>query len=233
MVTKITLNQKKLIKRLTLKKYRQQLGQCIISGQKNIDTADKHLLFTFTKSDIKEFKTIVGTNEPQDIAGVAKTPIWTAEDLQKANIIIVADGIQDPGNIGTIFRLCAGFKASIILIESADPTNIKTIRSSAGLFFQVPWLEISRAEAEKFITNLNRQILRLENKNTSIYCHDLESLKKLNNQLILIAGSEGQGIKLKNKGQSLSIKTEKNVESLNVGTACAIALHSLNYFTTK
>ena len=226
---KISLNQQKLITKLGQKKYRQELGQCIISGQKNVDTAKDNIVFTFKNTDVKDFKKIVGADGPQDIAAVANIPTWIIADLKKLNLIIVADGIQDPGNIGTIIRLCAAFKAGLILIESADPTNVKTIRSSAGLIFQVPWIEIARKNAEQFITDLNYQILKLENKNTNIYCHQKDKLNVLDKKIVLIAGSEGQGIKLNIKGLSLSIDTKKNVESLNVATACAISMHALNF----
>lgn len=225
---KISITQQKLITKLGQKKYRQELKQCIVSGEKNVATAKENVVFSFTSKDVKDFKKIVGTNEPQDIAAVVTTPQWQIEDLKKCKVIVVADGIQDPGNIGTLIRLCAGFDAGLILIESADPTNVKTIRSSAGLFFQVPWLEISRSEAKEIITSLKRQVLKLENKNTTLYCHQHDKIKKLDNKLILIAGSEGQGIKLNIDAQSLSVKTNTNVESLNVATACAIALHALH-----
>lgn len=225
---KISLSQKNLIYKLGLKKYRQEFNQCIISGQKNIDTVQNHIAFTFTANDIKDFKKIVGSDSPQDIAAVVNNPQWLIKDLEKNAIIVIADGIQDPGNVGTIIRLCAGFNASLILVESVDPTNVKTVRSSAGLIFQVPWIEVNRSNAEALINNLKRQILRLENKKVSLYCHQTNKIKTLDKKLILIAGSEGQGIKLNISGKSLSVKTNNNVESLNVATACAIALHALS-----
>lgn len=221
---KVSNSQQNLINKLSLKKYRHEYNQCIISGQKNIDTAKKYINFIFKSNEVKDFKKIVGAEAPQDVAAVANIPNWSKKDLDSKKIIVVADGIQDPGNVGTLFRLCAGFDAGLILVEAADPTNVKTIRASAGLIFQVPWLEISRAEAEKDITNYKRSILKLENKNTDFYCHEI---KKSDEKIILIAGSEGQGIKLNLTGKSLSVKTNKNVESLNVATACAIALHCL------
>jgi tRNA G18 (ribose-2'-O)-methylase SpoU len=73
----------------------------------------------------------------------------------------------------------------------------------------------------------------LENKNTSLFCNTLNKDKIIgyDNGIILIVGSEGHGIKLKISGQSLTIKTSPIVESLNVATASAIALHELRYLS--
>jgi TrmH family RNA methyltransferase len=223
----LTNSQEKLIRYLATKKGRMDSGLCLVEGEKNLKEAKEFLDFTFTPKDTKKFSQLVSTITPQNIAGVAHIPQWSKKDIIKKPVIIVLDNVQDPGNIGTILRLCLGFNAALILIESADPANPKVIRSSAGAFFKTPWLEVARAEAPKFIKDLDREVYRLENNTKSSLIISEKILKKIPAKLILIAGSEGQGIKLKIKGTSLEIKHEKALESLNVAAALAITLSTI------
>jgi len=221
----LSKSQETLIRSLHTKKGRQKSGLCLVEGEKVIQTAGKAVQFRFSKKDSRHFDKLLTTETPQTQAAVANIPAFTMEDLQTKPVILVLDGVQDPGNVGSIFRLCLGFDASLLLIESADPTNTKVIRSSVGSMFQVPWLEIERKKAKKLIESMKRPIYRLEKVYTS---KSLKSAlnKKMNQGIILIAGSEGQGIKLTVKGVSIVIPHEKTLESLNVGHALAIALSS-------
>ncbi len=215
----LTKNQEKVIKSLHSKKGREKHGLCLVEGQKVIDTAGEAIEYTFTNNDSKQFDKLITTETPQDIASIAKIPEWTLDDIKQSPTIIVLDGVQDPGNVGAILRLCLGFNASLVLIESADVTNPKVIRSSVGAMFQVPWMKVERADAEKFVTDLKRPIYRLEKT------ADAQSIdKKLEKEIILIAGSEGSGIKLDIQGTSIVIPHDDKLESLNVGHALGIVL---------
>jgi len=217
----LTKAQEKLIHSLLTKKGRTESGFCLVEGRKNILEAKGFIEFSFTPKDTRNYKKLLDTVTPQEIAAVAKIPQWQKNNLDERTCLVVLDNVQDPGNIGTILRLCQAFKASLLLIESADPASPKVIRSSAGAFFKVPWLEVSRNEAEVLINSYKRPIYRLEKSQRA------SSLKKFSKEkaVILIAGSEGQGIKLKIDGKSLEIAHEKSLESLNVAAAIAITLH--------
>lgn len=217
----LTQAQEKLIRSLGTKKGRTESGFCLVEGKKNIVEAKGFIEFTFTNNDTKRFDLLVDTVTPQDIAAVATIPKWELNNLLERSCVVVLDGVQDPGNVGTILRLCLGFNASLLLIESADPSSSKVIRSSAGSFFKVPWLECSRTEAEEVIDSLKRPIYRLEKDKTSK--NNLKHFSK-EKEVVLIAGSEGQGIKLSIEGTSLEIPHEKSLESLNVAAALAISL---------
>jgi len=217
----LTKADEKLIRSLHTNKGRSESGFCLVEGKKNVAEARGFVEFTFTPADSRIFDRLVETVTPQSIAAVAKIPQWKSNNLEERACIVVLDGVQDPGNVGTILRLCLAFKASLLLIESADPSSPKVIRSSAGAFFRVPWLEVTRAEAEEAIVSFNRPIYRLEKNNTSS-----KGMKKMLNEkkVVLIAGSEGQGIKLGLEGTSLEIPHEESLESLNVAAALAISL---------
>ncbi|MCF6276855.1 MAG: RNA methyltransferase [Candidatus Magasanikbacteria bacterium] len=217
--------KEKLLKSLQTKKGRLKSNLCLVEGKKVIETAGKAVEFTFTNNDTDNFKDFTSTQTPQNIAGIAKIPKWNLDDIKKYKIVVVLDGIQDPGNLGSIFRLCLGFNASLILVESVDPTNPKVIRSSVGALFQVPWIETKRIEIEKLLEDLNRPIYKLEKGESKILNSDL--IEKMEKEITLIVGSEGQGIKIKTKGTSIEIKHNEKLESLNVGHALAIILNSL------
>lgn len=228
----VTARQEKIIRALKTTKGRSETGLCLVEGEKNIKEAGDFLDYTFTPHDTKKFSQLVSTVTPQSIAGVARIPKWELADILSRSNIVVLDGVQDPGNIGTILRLCLAFKASLVLIESADPANQKVIRASAGAFFKTPWLEVDRVNALSFIKDLGREVFLLENtKAAPIICNE-KNIKKLPKEIVVVAGSEGQGIKLNISGQSLTIAHDKKLESLNVAAALAIIL-SLRYSTNQ
>ncbi|PJC01871.1 MAG: hypothetical protein CO073_02455 [Candidatus Komeilibacteria bacterium CG_4_9_14_0_8_um_filter_36_9] len=214
--------QEKLIKSLHNNKGRQKSGLCLVEGQKVIDLAGDLVQLEFTNKDSDSFAGLVTTETPQEIAATALIPKWKVDDISSKEIIVLLDNVQDPGNVGSILRLCLGFNASLVLVESVDVTSSKVIRSSVGSMFQVPWLAVDRTAVETFVKDMNREVYRLEKKDQAEK-FDI-SIKK---PLILIAGSEGQGITLPIKGQSVYIDHDQVLESLNVGHALAIALHGL------
>lgn len=215
----LTKAQERLIRSLHTRKGREKSGLCLVEGKKNIDTAGSAVEFIFSPEDTGQFKNLVTTETPQTAAAVARIPRYTEADLKTKSTIVVLDGVQDPGNIGSIIRLCLGFDASLLLVESVDVSNPKVIRSSAGALFGVPWLEIERTGAGSYIENFDRPIYRLEKSSRSV--------KKIDDgPIILVAGSEGNGILLDIIGKSFSIRHNAALESLNVGHALAIVLAS-------
>ncbi|HBU27863.1 TPA: hypothetical protein DEB00_01980 [Candidatus Uhrbacteria bacterium] len=212
--------QEKLIRSLQTKKGRAKHGLCLVEGEKVIEVAGDAVVTRFTRGDVLEFDSLVTTETPQDAAAIARIPVWSLEDIQKAPTILVLDGVQDPGNVGALLRLCLGFSGSVILIDSVDVTNPKVVRSSVGALFQVPWVVVSRSEAEQVIANIGRPVYRLEKGG--------EALERLTEQkeILLVVGSEGNGVQLPIEGVSVAINHSDALESLNVGHAVAIALHA-------
>lgn len=213
--------QEKKIKELQTKKGRAKHGLCLVEGEKVIEAAGDAIEMTFTSWDTGEFRALVTTETPQTEAAVARIPAFTIEDVQKAPTILVLDGVQDPGNVGAMLRLAQGFNASLLLIDSVDVTNPKVVRSSVGSLFHVPWVNVSRAEADDVIAALKRPVYRLEKGGDPPETMDAE-------QIVLLVGSEGNGLKLETGGTSITIPHDDALESLNVGHAVAIALYARN-----
>lgn len=219
----LSIAKEKLIKSLHTKKGRQKHDKCLVEGRKVVDMAVKYVDFKFTPKDTQNFSDLVTTQAPQKVAAVANIPHFSLEDLKKLDVIVVLDGVQDPGNVGAILRLCLGFHAGLILVECADATNPKVIRSSVGAMFKTPWMMVERENIEATLKNMGRRIYRLEKTYKAEEVSDIN----LNKPCAIIAGSEGSGIQLKTSGQSMYIQHNSKLESLNVANALAITLHGI------
>lgn len=86
---------------------------------------------------------VATTETPQPILAIVTRQFADADILKTASFVIVADGISDPGNLGTMLRSAeaAGADACVVTSGSVDPSNPKVVRSSAGSIFRLPILE--------------------------------------------------------------------------------------------
>jgi len=135
----------------------------------------------------------------------------------------VLDGIQDPGNAGTIVRAAEAFAATgvMFLKGSVSPFNSKTLRASAGSLFRVP-----------FVAALDPAIGRaaLQQNRLSIYAgmpHAGEAARpRMTRPCALVIGNEGRGVseEFRSLAEPVSIPTA-GVESLNASIAAAILLY--------
>lgn len=171
------------------------------------------------------FRKISGTVTSQGMAALFPRPQVPLESLFDASrVLVVLDGIQDPGNVGTIIRLASAFDASgVALTEgSADPWSPKTIRASAGTILTIPAVRTTRAELLK--------VIRRHRFGLWIAEAGADSAEGLPSEKIaLVFGSEGQGVseELRTHARTVSILTSPRVESLNVAAAAAILLSRL------
>src|SRR5664279_3985232 len=102
------------------------------------------------------FKSIVPSETPQGVAALLRLPESSSVQMlerSSAGPLVVAAGLQDPGNLGTILRSAEAFGAAgIFLAEgTVSPYNSKVLRGSAGSIFRLPFLQISSAELIPFL----------------------------------------------------------------------------------
>lgn len=216
----LTKAQEKLIRSLHTKKGRAAAVLLLLEGEKAIHEAERAVEFTFTAKDSKAFRDLVTTETPQLIAAVARIPTWTERDVLKKKTIVVLDHVQDPGNVGTILRSALAFGASVVLVESADPTSPKVVRSAAGAVFHTPWIELTSVDLDALLARAKRVVYRLEKRPGAV---PLQKLKR--EPFVLVAGSEGHGITLPIVGKSLVVEQDPHLESLNVAVATSIVLY--------
>lgn len=178
-----------------------------------------------TESIIKE---ISDTENPQGVIGVAQFQVSSLEDLiNKDNpSIIFLDGLQDPGNLGTIIRTCDAFNLDgIILGEgSVDPYNPKVVRATMGSIFRVPLL-VSNNSLEtlsKLRENKIKILATSLETNLPIYYIDYRE------GFVLVIGNESKGVDqeiLKLSDQLIKIPMPGFAESLNAGVAASIIMY--------
>ena len=233
----ITKNQIKLIKSLRSNKNRIQSGFFVAEGEKIVDElieSDLNSINIFSTSEkyknltnhisinFTQLKQISNQKSPNNVVGIFKIPKNSEIDFN-SNIIALEE-INDPGNLGTIIRLCDwfGIKDIICSTNSVDCYNPKVIQASMG--------SISRVNISYMDLN---QLLTIKNYNT--VAADLKGEKLTNYKFtanhIIFFGSESNGFskKLSSKiNDKITIKRyNNNVESLNLATSVAIILSEL------
>ena len=135
-------------------------------------------------------------------------------------LLVVLDGIQDPGNVGTILRLSTAFDATgVIFTEgTADPFSPKALRASAGAALLVPVIGAQTAEL----------VQRLAAHAIPLYAADADGEEIAIRRPAAIAfGNEGRGVSAEMRAQArtVGIRMSARIDSLNVGAAAAILLH--------
>src|SRR5579883_3293928 len=89
------------------------------------------------------FQSLAGTETSQGVMALVRPPVWTLEQLFRGRaLVVVLDGVQDPGNAGTIVRAAEAFGATgaLFLKGTVSPHNPKALRASAGSLFRLPYL---------------------------------------------------------------------------------------------
>jgi len=166
-----------------------------------------------------------GTETAQGVIALVRPPEWKLENLfGGVPLVVVLDGVQDPGNAGAVVRAAEAFGATgiVFLKGSVSPFNAKTIRASAGSLFRVPF--VSGVDTELVKALLRQRKLR-------VYAADplgevALAQADLRSPAALIVGSEGHGVSstFRQGSQTLQIPT-RGVESLNAAQAAAVLLY--------
>ena len=137
--------------------------------------------------------------------------------------MVLLDGIQDPGNLGTILRTADAMEIPVVLLEGcADPYSHKVVRSSMGAVFrsvpgQSTWQEVERACKE---AGISVAVTALSPKAKDIRQAELS-------QMAVVIGSEGQGVRkeiMASAQAELIIPMNEKCESLNAAVAATIVL---------
>lgn len=150
-----------------------------------------------------------------------------AEVCRDARRIVVIDGVVDTTNIGAIFRSAAalGIDAVLLTRNSCDPFNRRAVRVSMGTVFLVPWTwidDVSEVKKQGFTT----AAMALTDKSVPLDTPELKTIDRL----AIIMGTEGDGLPEETISQAdrvVRIPMSRNVDSLNVAAAAAVAFWEL------
>ena len=238
----ITKNQIKLIKSLSLKKNRDKHNLFIAEGPKSVDELLKSEITlktlystseNYTSIDRSiminsmELKKISNFKSPNNVLALFEIPNTKKIDF-KSNIIAL-DEIKDPGNFGTIIRLCDwfGIKDIICSENSVDCYNPKVIQSSMGSISRVNISYMSFDDV--FSKNLNLVASDIKGTNINEY--------KFNKNQLIFFGNEANGLSQKVLSEvrnkiTIPRYTEK-IESLNLASSVSIVLSEIKKKITE
>tara|TARA_B100000809_G_scaffold266349_1_gene328641 strand:- start:2853 stop:3566 length:714 start_codon:yes stop_codon:yes gene_type:complete len=230
----LTKSHIKLISSLRQKKFRQQEQLFVVEGIKGIKeflNSDFELYLLFSSEAIFDADTIlVSEKELQKISSlkspntaVAVFTIPKKKKVDPSGLIVALDDVRDPGNLGTIIRLCDWFGVKSLVCSNAtvDCYNSKVIQATMGSLTRV---DIQYIDLEAFIKEYQYDIFGTFMDGDKIYSQPLPG------QGLIVMGNEANGIsesieKLVTKRLSIPRFGDLKVtESLNVATATSIVL---------
>lgn len=252
---KASNNEIKLLRKLARKKYREKEQRFIVEGVRAVEQVvengliemetvfmgesfkDQEVTFKGLEVCILEdevFAEVADTDNPQGILAVCKIPeeIRPQKLAEETGIIVATDAIQDPGNMGTIFRTAAWFGAKALIAGkgSVDVYHPKVVRSTAGATGSIPVLTGDLEGTFEEMENSGWKVLLLDGGEEAEALGSVQLAEKM----ILVVGNEGNGINenLLNSGRKKvkieSAPGQEKVESLNAAVAVSIALWALS-----
>ncbi len=173
------------------------------------------------------FASAVPSETPQGVAALVRVKAFDLEGVLAAKpaLLVIAAGLQDPGNLGTIARSGEAFGVTGLLLgeKTVSPWNWKAVRASAGSLFRLPMVKVELAIALQEIKARGVRLLATSSHH-GISISDTD----LRGSLAFIVGSEGAGVPkdvLAQADEIVAIPQSSLVESLNAGIAASIMLY--------
>lgn len=239
-ILKINSTQNKTIKnlfKLKNKKYRDLNKEFIVEGYHLVEEALKQKLvlqiFECCEEKDKKYENSILVSEavlkhvcdsktPQNIFALCKYK----EFGQIKRRVLFLNKLQDPGNVGTLFRLARAFDFDTVIVQNNDCYNPKVLRSAQGAQFE---LNILNVKDHKILKTLKEKEFELY---STILSSDSVELNKINfnseEKIVLILGNEGNGVDNEiNAAIDKKIYIPISFESLNVAAAGAIIMNKI------
>ena len=242
----------KYIRKLKDKKYRDENNEYIIEGIKLIEEAVKenakivkiivcedttktyeiptNIMLEIAKYECvyvtqKIFNLITQVSNPQGIMAIVKKNTTNSEIDYSQDVIVVLDGVQDPGNLGTILRTVdsVGLNQIVVSKETADAFNPKVVRSTMGAIFRVKIIEAE--DLKETIKQIKKHHFKLIV--TSLQTEDSIFNVQMNKKIIVI-GNEANGVSKELQDfadEKVKIPMLGRTESLNASVATGIILY--------
>jgi TrmH family RNA methyltransferase len=194
----------------------QQLLRRLSKHTKNIFEVSEHIIAR-----------IADTETTQGIVAVSASRSVLLEDLRPGAeaLIVVIDGVQDPGNLGTIIRTsdAAAADAVILLPGTCDAFMQKTVRSTAGSIFNIPVIESDLQPLLKWL-----RVNKIKLAVTSLDADKTIFEERLEGPLALVFGNEAHGVCKETRSAAdlfLKVPIYGQAESLNVASAAAVCIY--------
>lgn len=175
------------------------------------------------------FEHISDTSTPQGVLAVVRQCRYSREDIFNGDHILVLDNLQDPGNLGTVFRTAeaAGATGIIMSKDTVDIYNPKTIRSTMGAVFRMPFI---------YVESLPESIAELQSKGVRVYAAHLDGKRFYDEEdyrggTAFLIGNEGNGLRREAADCAdtwIRIPMEGQAESLNAAVAAAVLMFEVS-----
>jgi TrmH family RNA methyltransferase len=173
------------------------------------------------------FASAVPTETPQGIAAMVQVKNYSLADVLRGQpaLLVVATGLQDPGNLGTIARSAEAFGATGLIVtdNTVSEWNWKSVRASAGSLFRLP---VVKAKVAALVSQLKSHGVAL--LATSSHKGMLITGVDLSRSVALMVGNEGAGLSktlLQQADEIIAIPQAGAVESLNAAIAASVMLY--------
>jgi tRNA/rRNA methyltransferase len=234
----LSKNQVKLIQKLHHKKYRNELKIFIVEGKKSINeflqagytpqlliateafttSVPQHLITPVSKDELRKVSALQNPDE-----GLAVFEQPKHKGILQEGVIVALDNVQDPGNLGTIIRLCDWFGVETLLCntQTVDCYNPKVVQASMGSLTRVA---VHYLDLAAFLTTTALPVYTMDLEGENLYTATFPK------DCILILGNEANGISSEVRALSNEVITiprfskHQRTESLNVAMAGAIIL---------
>ena len=234
----LSKNQIKLIQKLHQKKYRNELNLFIVEGKKSINeflqagytpqlliateafttSVPQHLITPVSKDELRKVSTLQNPDE-----GLAVFEQPKHKGILQEGVIVALDNVQDPGDLGTIIRLCDWFGVENLLCntQTVDCYNPKVVQASMGSLTRVA---VHYLDLAAFLTTTALPVYTMDLEGENLYTATFPK------DCILILGNEANGISSEVRALSNEVITiprfsqHQRTESLNVAMAGAIIL---------
>lgn len=256
MITSTSNSQvKHVINLLNKAKYRRDNSSFVVEGVRMASEApDKDIEKIFVSESFREknpkgfgkftwndsrvemvsdnvFKQMSDTMTPQGVLAVVKMHKYSLDDIigRDNAFVMVCEDLQDPGNLGTIIRTGegAGISGVIMTKNTVDIYNPKTIRSTMGSLYRVPFL---------YTEDLENVLKQMKLLNIKVYAAHLDgnnsyTKENYSGKCAFLIGNEGNGIKDSTRDMAdtlIRIPMEGEVESLNAAVSAAVIMYEVN-----
>lgn len=242
----LTKAQIKHLQGLKLKKYRQNYGDFVIEGEKLVTEALLESVYPdliiatpewlaqhagripeqvgIAEASMRDIEKISSLSTPQPVMALVKKRSYTIADLQvRGQWLLALDGIQDPGNFGTLLRTADwfGVHGVVCSADTVELYNPKVIQSTMGSIFRMPVVYTDLAE---WLSGLP------VHRYAAVLHGDPLNGRHFAQEGVLVIGSESHGITpavLAACDQTVSIAGYGRSESLNAGIAAGILMYEI------
>ncbi len=185
-----------------------------------------------TMLDDRGLADLADTEHPQGVIAVIEPPAWSWEHVKPApgTAIVALDGVQDPGNVGTILRTAHGLGAVgvVALRGTAELHNPKVVRGSMGALFRIPALSAAEDELLRWMTDNDVESWVAAADGSPV--GRLPARPPARPPVCLILGNEGAGVSPTldaRAARRVAIPLAAGAESLNVAVAAGILLYEV------